>query len=358
MTPDSRDTSSPVGMPGKGPQRLKAEAAVWTVRLDSGRVSRDDSRLVRWLARSEAHRQAFDAASAAWQAAGAQVTKTVAVHEENAGTKPLSFEVHASTPSRQRRHNRNPARWRPRAWLSGLRMPVIASVGVAALAVATVSVVRQPDWSTATGEQRTIALDDGSTVRLDAQSAIDVKYTAGERRIVLRKGRAAFHVAHDEARPFLVVARDGTTRDIGTVFQVDRLDEGRDTQAPVVDVVVTEGRVEVATAGGSEILRPGEAAQYRGSAAPAPMQPADIAALTAWQKGRLRFDDVPLRDVLQSLNRYYPQHFLYVRGRAAALRVSGNFNLNDPAAALNTLCDAFGLDRLTVADRLIVLARK
>lgn len=357
MTPDSRDASSPVATSGKGPQRLKAEAAVWTVRLDSGRVSRDDSRLIRWLARSEAHRQAFDAASAAWQAAGAQVTKTAPVHQENAREKPSSSDVGASISS-GRRHNRNPARWRPRAWLSGLRMPVIASVGVAALAVATVSVVRQPDWSTATGEQRTIALDDGSTIRLDAQSVIDVKYTAGERRIVLRKGRAAFEVAHDEARPFVVVARDGTTRDLGTVFQIDRLDEGAGAQAPVVDVVVTAGRVEVATAGGSEILRPGEAAQYRGNAAPAPLPEADVAALTAWQRGRLRFNDVPLRDVLQALNRYYPQHYVYVRGPAAALRVSGNFNLNDPAAALNTLCDAFALDRLTVAGRLIILARK
>jgi transmembrane sensor len=357
MTPDSRDASSTAAMPGKGPQRLKAEAAVWTVRLDSGRVSRDDSRLLRWLARSDAHRQAFDAASAAWRDAGAQVTKTVPLREENTRAEPSSFDAEASTPPRER-GNRNPARWRPRAWLSGLRVPVIASVGVAALAVVIVSVVRQPDWSTATGEQRTIALDDGSTVKLDAQSAIDVKYTAGERRIILREGRAAFHVAHDEARPFVVVARDGTTRDIGTVFQVDRLDEARDTQAPVVGVVVTAGRVEVVTAGGRAVLGVGEAAQYRGSAAPAPMREADVAALTAWQKGRLRFDNVPLRDVLQSLNRYYPQRYLYVRGPAAMLRVSGNFNLNDPAAALNTLCDAFGLDRLTVADRLVILSRK
>lgn len=345
MTPERRDATSPVNPDAKSPARLKAEAAVWIVRLDSGRVTRDDSRLVRWLARSDSHRLAFDAALTTWRAAVEQQADVTALAPD-ASRKPTPARSHAR------------AWWRPRAFVSGFRIPVMASVGVAALAVTVVTVVRQPDWATSTGEQRLVALDDGSTVKLDAQSAIDVRYTDGERRIVLRQGRAAFVVAHGDSRPFVVAARDGTTRDIGTAFQIDRLDPGSDTLAPVVSVVVTGGRVQVATAGGSETLGIGEAAQYRGSAAPAPLQQTDLAALTAWQKGRLRFDDVPLRDVLQSLNRYYPQHYLVARGPAAALRVSGNFNLADPAAALNTLCDAFGLDRLTVVDRLIVLTRK
>lgn len=326
---------------------------MWTVRLDSGRVTRDDHRLLRWLARSDAHRLAFEAALAAWDHAGerAAVTARMQSHE------PASSDAVKQAPSRASARSPTTA-WRPRAWLAALRIPVIVSVGVAALAVVTVSVVNQPDWSTATGEQRTVALGDGSTVKLDAQSAIDVKYTSGERLIILRAGRAAFDVAHGDSRPFLVTARDGTTRDIGTVFQVDRLDEGRDARAPAVSVAVTTGRVQVATSGGSEDLRAGEAAQYRGSGAPAPIQQADIAALTAWQRGRLRFDNVPLREVVQSLNRYYPQHYVYVRGAAAALRVSGNVSVTDPAAALDTLCDVFGLDRLTVADRLIILAKK
>src|SRR3546814_6080807 len=47
-------------------------------------------------------------------------------------------------------------------------------------------------YATTTGEQRTVALDDGSRVVLDTGSDLKVQYGRRERRLTLLRGRADF----------------------------------------------------------------------------------------------------------------------------------------------------------------------
>jgi transmembrane sensor len=58
--------------------------------------------------------------------------------------------------------------------------------------------------STERGEIRLAPLKDGSTVLLNTQTRIRVRYSEGERRVTLLKGEAYFSVARDEKRPFIV----------------------------------------------------------------------------------------------------------------------------------------------------------
>lgn len=374
MTSEQRDTTLSEAVADRHSARLKAEAAVWVVRLDAERVQQDDPRLQRWLARSDAHRHALAAALQTWKLADARYARnSEAQHTQQAksttlapthaqpntaATRPL---IDRPKPSRidasPRTQTDRAAGWK-RFIPQGIKVPTFAFALALLLAVSVTKLANKPDWSTSTGETRTIALADGSSMTLDAQSAADVRFTPTQRQIVLRKGRAAFTVAHGDTRPFVVAAREGAIQDIGTVFQVDRLDNGQDGQAPLVNVTVIGGRVRVTTAGGSEILSANQASTYRGSDSPERLQEVDLAAVTAWQKGRLRFSDMPLADVLHALNRYYPGHYVVAYGDAAALHVSGNFNLAEPERALNALNDAFGLTQTEVAGRLIVLSKK
>src|SRR4029077_7994780 len=105
-------------------------------------------------------------------------------------------------------------------------------------------------YNTALGEQRPLALADGSTVELNALSSIRVRFTKGERRVDLFSGQALFNVTHNAARPFVVVAGATRVADVGTEFAVAR--SATSTIVTVVEGVVLVSTPESATqAGGS-----------------------------------------------------------------------------------------------------------
>lgn len=94
------------------------------------------------------------------------------------------------------------------------------------------------DYSTVQGEQRTVALPDGSMVYLNTDTAIAVVYGDDERWVELLRGEALFQVASNPDRPFRVIAEGGMTEAVGTAFVI--------REDPVDTVVtVTEGVVEV-----------------------------------------------------------------------------------------------------------------
>ena len=82
------------------------------------------------------------------------------------------------------------------------------------------------DQRTATGEQRTLRLADGTVINLNTHSALDVRFDEKQRRIVLREGEIRIETGHNDARPFIVETRDGQMRALGTRFLVKREDHG------------------------------------------------------------------------------------------------------------------------------------
>ncbi len=110
-------------------------------------------------------------------------------------------------------------------------------VGVVAVA-STWFYVQRDTYSTVIGEQRSIRLNDGSTVDLNSQSKIRVRFTEHRRNVVLLEGQALFRVAKDVSRPFVVATTDTHVRAVGTQFDVYRKDSG-------TIVTVVEGRVAV-----------------------------------------------------------------------------------------------------------------
>ena len=93
-------------------------------------------------------------------------------------------------------------------------------------------------YATDIGEQQTVRLSDGSEIRLNTNTLVEVNYLDGNRNIHLYKGEAHFDVAHDPEKPFTVKARKGEIRALGTVFSV-RVKNNR------VNVIVEEGTVRI-----------------------------------------------------------------------------------------------------------------
>lgn len=337
MTKDFQPLGMPVSSSGSSTngaadvraRRLRAEAAVWVVRIDAGRATRDDARLARWCARSPEHRAAFDVAAAQWQRAEALRAKPVVRPTPVPAARPrFAFAFTA-----------------PRAAFA---------CAFAAAGVGLALFLHAPDFTTTAGEVRTVALDDGSVMRLDADSAVDVRYDQHERRVVLERGRAAFDVKHGDSRRFVVQAAAGEIVDIGTAFQASLPERGDARRVTLV--TVTQGRVAVRNSAGSVEACAGKSVEYNEPTHAPDTVAIDTFAATAWQRGRIVFTDASLADVAATLNRYWKGHFIYVRGNAATLRVSGNFAIDAPGQALATLAETLSLRSTQIANRVVILS--
>ena len=297
------------------------QAARWFVLLASGEASATDrARWQAWRAADARHEQA-------WQRTQAATARLRDIPREQAHVSVAALN--------QRTAPKSPGRRRALGQLA-----VLFAVGLTGW-----QGWRRSDWSadqlTAVGEQRDITLADGSLLRLDTDSAIDIAFTAGARLIHLRRGRIMIKTAaapEDGQRrghpPFLVETAEGRVRALGTRFSVQQ--EAGSTRVAVLEarVAVQAADVTGEGAGDAPILQAGQDARFdrQGIVAPYPRRPADA----AWTKGMLIADDLPLADFIAELARYRDTP-LRCDPAVQALRISGTFPLRDTDRALAAL---------------------
>jgi transmembrane sensor len=183
------------------------------------------------------------------------------------------------------------------------------------------------DLHTATGERQRINLPDGSTLVLNARTAVDIDYSPGRRRIRLRQGELIATVAPDPSRPFVVETEHGQARALGTRFLV-RHEAGRSL------ALVLEHSIRVTTAAGEGVLQSGHAAYY--NARDIKPVAGDLSGRAAWADGMLVANDEPLADVIAAL-RPYRMGYIRLSPAAAQLRVLGAFPLDDTDNLLRSL---------------------
>jgi transmembrane sensor len=185
------------------------------------------------------------------------------------------------------------------------------------------------DQRTATGEQRTVHLADGTLLNLNTHSAVDVRFDARQRLIVLQEGEIMVETGHGDARPFIVETREGSMRALGTRFLVKREEQG--TRLSVLQSAVA---AHPQSQSKEQILREGQQVLIRNDRLDT------IAALTpgadAWTRGMLVVDNARLEDLVHELGRYR-RGYLGVAPEVADLRITGSFPLHDTDKALSAL---------------------
>ncbi len=198
------------------------------------------------------------------------------------------------------------------------------------------------------GEVRTVTLADQSHVTLDADSAIAVDFSHGQRRVKLIRGAAFFNVTHT-GDPFVVAAEQGEARVLGTQFEVRRQLHG-------AQVTVLSGRVAVTADehGQQQILTAGQQVAYADGTAEK-LHAVDSEAQLAWRQGWLTYYKTTLADVVEDLRRYYPGRIVLLNDELAARKVSGSFPSKDPQAVLNSLQGVLGFEQHRVLGQLIIL---
>lgn len=181
-------------------------------------------------------------------------------------------------------------------------------------------------WQTALGsglgQMPRNTLPDGSTIQLDAQSRVAVRFHAHRRLVDLLEGAAFFAVQRDAARPFVVQVGDVRVTVLGTRFGVERLVGS----GGGVLVQVESGRVRVDPGDGhpARELTAGEALRVRPGVRPETESMAGAAA--SWRQGEIVLHDATLGDALARLARYAPQP-ITASERAAHLRVNGRVRI-------------------------------
>jgi transmembrane sensor len=205
--------------------------------------------------------------------------------------------------------------------------------------------------TTGIGENRTVRLEDGSTVILGGNSRINVRYSEHERDIDLTRGEAFFKVAHDSERPLTVSAGHAIVVAVGTAFDVRyglekvlvSVVEGRVRVEPRVHVVPLTllTRLEpklapIAVGAGQETSV--EIASIRRVA-----NTVDSDAATSWTSGRLVFRMQPLREVLEQVNRYSRKPIVLGDPAIAGVRVTGTVDADNVQGWVASLGSALGI---------------
>ncbi|MFC4620985.1 FecR domain-containing protein [Comamonas nitrativorans] len=289
------------------PAAILLEAADWLVLLQSGEATvQDHARLERWCQHSPAH-------AAAWERAQGML-----------GTfRQVPPKLGHGTLLR-------PARPRRRQFLLGL-----AAVPAGLLAWRLLPWQEwRADLATGPGQQQTLTLADGSQLVLNTRSALNVAFTAAERRLTLVAGEILVTTSHQDPspapRPFIVGTVHGSMRALGTRFTVRRAQDA-------THLTVLEGAVEVRPADGGQpaIVRAGEQIGFTAAAAQS-VQPVDVASAALWERGLLLARDMRLDELVAELARYH-SGVLRCDPAVAGLTVSGAFPVTDTLASLDML---------------------
>ena len=289
---------------------LRDEAADWLLRLQASpgdAVVR--AGLEAWLSASESHRRAYRSVERVWRVSAALPS----IGPVELPTIPV----------------RRTGRVRRAMGLAGFAL-------VACLAFYLFPMVQlrlQADHMTSVAELRTLTLEDGTSVHLDAESAVAVRYEAGRREIVLLAGQAFFEVVPAKDRPFVVTAGDVSVTVTGTAFDVrsygDSVTVG--VQSGTVEVRVDRGTRLAATLTRGERLRvSGEGKQI----AKSEIAPEDVAS---WRERRLIVDGATLGEVVAELDRHH-SGMIVLRDRSLGdRRITGVFDLRHPVEALQAV---------------------
>lgn len=299
---------------------IQSVAAAWAVRLDRGELTPQEQReLDAWLDADVRHVGALARAEAIW----CDLDRLASM--DRAGVE--------SAPPRPRRID-----WKPWRAAAAFALLAVATAGVGGVGYDRFA----GREASRVGEIRRLVLDDGSTVVLNTDSVVQVRFRKDRRDIILRKGEASFQVAHDAFRPFVVHADGVAVKAVGTAFAVREGPRG-------VLVTVADGVVEVARPQKASkkierryVTRDNQVVAL--NAAPlkqVAVSDSQVSRRLAWREGLLMFDGETLGQAATEVNRYTQTPVVIDDPRLANKAFVGVFQVGDVRAFARAAATAF-----------------
>ena len=307
-------------------------ATEWMTRHLSGQMTHDEAeRFELWLQEPE-NREAYNRLA---HAAG-----SADVFGEELLAQNFAEELEALSQEHQRRH---------KAW------PAVAAIAATLLAAVMTGLFvltpQEPEtlrYATLIGHREAVPLEDGSMITLNTATQLDVTYAPDIRDVTLTSGEAYFSVARDPERVFSVRTAHGTITVTGTSFNVRTL--GEETSVSVIS-----GAVEVELTGLDRVtLLSGEAVSFDAGTRLLEKTVFDATQVLSWRTGRVIFEDTPLTDVVEELNRYFQTPLVLAARAPGDAPVTGEFDITDQLTAVRGLSVALSLGVTREPDRILL----
>jgi transmembrane sensor len=313
------------------------EAQAWVARFASGQAtSADIEALKRWYEESPAHAAALNKVSRLWDALG---------------------------PAGERVVRRNLSVIYPRALASGGgRVGRRALVGgaLAASAAGIGYVLFRPpfglwpsfaeltaDYRTATGEQKRIALADGVSIEMSAQTSIAVRSAARDaRHVELIAGEAAI-LASEASGPVIVSAGGGRSIASEASFDVRYI-------GATVCVTCLEGALRVEHGDAAQSLQPRQQLLYSARGVSS-VRAVDPAAVTAWRDGFLVFHATPLAEAVEEINRYRPGKIILIDDALGRRLFNARFRIANVGEVVDQIRQVFDAQITSLPGGIVLL---
>lgn len=309
--------------PGGDPAAaLKREAQAWVVRLASGQASvADGEAFRRWCAQSAEHARIFQETRGAWQKLA-----------------PAARQLQA-----RRARVARPAR---RAFLGG----AVAACGAWLAFKPPLGLWPAVDELTAdvrsgTGEQRRVALAGDASVQLNTQTRINLSRSGSAQQIDLLAGEVELLTS---GQPVSLTAGAGRVSTASGCVNV-RYTDGQ------VRVTCLEGSARVSLRQDAMELTAAQQVVLGAGGASGPRR-VDPEQVTAWRRGVLQFNNVPLAQVVDEINRYRPGRIVLVSDRLAGSLVQARFSLDQLADAALLIRDAYGAQVTSLPGGIVLLS--
>jgi len=336
---------------------VEIAASEWLARLDRGLTPEEQDQYMEWLAEDVAHRKAIARYRMDWE----DYDRLAGIHLKS----HARIDPDLLAPGHFGEHRRGKL-------ISNILL--FSSVPFAAL-IALVIYLVFPQSRESSGlnlqpavellariEQRT--LEDGSVVEINRGAAVDVTYTASERRVYLLKGEANFDVAKDPGRPFIVNVAGVDVRAVGTIFSI-RLFEDE------VDVIVTEGKVQVKPPASMShpekpipeaFLEIGQRGKVNlNSESPLVevtwINETEIEEVHLWQPKLLDYDQILLGDIVEEFNKRNPIQVVLGDPSLEAISLSSTFWSDNVEGFVRLMETSFGMEAEWRGSREIVLQK-
>ena len=201
------------------------------------------------------------------------------------------------------------------------------------------SVINYVEASTGRGEVKTLFLPDNTKVTLNADSR--VKYPdafASDIRLIELQGEAIFDVVPAVDLPFVVKTKLTEVKVLGTVFDVKAYEEDE-----LLLISVASGKVAVEMNDRQTQLKDNEQLRFTKSTGTQEVLSIEAGKYLSWVEGKLYFFRTPIREVVNMLNRRYPQIDIQLAKGNYTNMISGEHDNKSLDAVLQSIAYSTGL---------------
>ncbi|MDD7886254.1 FecR family protein [Flavivirga sp. 57AJ16] len=203
------------------------------------------------------------------------------------------------------------------------------------------------DYNTLTiprGGQFQVTLSDGTNVWLNSETQLKypVSFTDGlSRQVELVYGEAYFDVSPStghKGSDFKVYHNQQEVKVLGTEFNI----KAYNNEANIYTTLV-EGKVEINTQLGNNTLSPGEQSVYNAVNNTIKVTSVEIRPETAWKEGVYIFKDKGLKNIMQTLSRWYDMDVVFENKELEDIKFIGSLYKNQKIVDVLNDIKSFGV---------------